>query len=63
MQKITIYKIDNKLYVKYTPSHATEPQPVPKEVINYKGTLYTPVDVNNLPFPPQIQQTDDGVLW
>ena len=57
MQKLTIFKINNQIYVKYTPQHTTEPQPVPKEVINYKGTLYTPVDINNLPFPPQPEQT------
>jgi hypothetical protein len=62
MQKITIYKIGKNLYIKYTPSHTTQPESVPNEVINYKGTLYTPVDVNNLPFPPQLQ-TNEEVPW
>lgn len=59
MQKITIYKIGDNNYIKYKPHYTTEPQPVPEEVINYKGTLYTPVDVNNLPF----EEPSTEVQW
>lgn len=63
MQKITIYKIGKNLYIKYTPTNTQQPESVPKEVINYKGTLYTPVDINNLPFPEPISNDLEEVPW
>ena len=59
MQKLTIYKIDNKLYIKYKPSKASKPESVPAEVINYNGTLYEPIDTNNLPF----EEEDNECPW
>ena len=56
MQKVTIYKIDNKLYIKYKPAKAQSPEKVPKNVINYNGTLYQPIKLEDL-------EPDDIDLW
>lgn len=58
MQKVTIYKIDNKLYIKYKPAKTQSPEKVPENVINYNGALYQPIKLEDLEFEP-----DDIDLW
>lgn len=58
MQKVTIYKINDKLYIKYKPNKSNTPEKVPEDVINYNGTLYRPINLEDLEFEP-----DDIDIW
>ena len=58
MQKVTIYKINDKIYIKYKPKKTAKLEKVPEDVINYEGTLYQPIKLEDLEFEP-----DDIDLW
>lgn len=52
MQKVTIYKIENTLYIKYKPKKTQSLEKVPEDVINYNGILYQPIKLEDLEFEP-----------
>lgn len=58
MQKVTIYKIEGKIYIKYKPKKTFTLEKVPEDIINYDGVLYQPINLEDLEFEP-----DDIDIW
>ena len=67
MQKLTIYKIKDKLAIEYKPIKTKDMEPLAKDLFQYDGKIYQYISESDIPnlFKdlPAVEPRDQDSLW